>query len=70
MMFSKDQLVPIGFFLHSRRFHEDHVRFLTAVRQSVPLLATKGICIVTDQEFSFAHIFQNSSHIFCWNHLE
>ena len=64
MFIKNDPLDPVGFFLHSRHFHTDHVWFLESIRQLTPLLATKGITIVTDQEFNFSDVFPNSCHNF------
>ena len=69
-MFKKNPIVPIGFLIHSRRFREDHLNFLKAIRQSISLLASRRIVIVTDREFNFSEIFPLGCHVFCWNHLE
>ena len=50
-MFKKDPITPVAFFVHSWRYQEDHVRFMTTIRQSLSLLAAKKVLIVTDQEF-------------------
>ena len=34
-MFKGNPIIPLGFILHSRRFHEDHVQFLSFVRKCV-----------------------------------
>ena len=54
----------------SRRYQEDHIRFMTTIRQSLPLLATKKLLIVTDREFDFSEVFPLCLNVFCWNHLE
>ena len=41
-MFKRHPIVPVGFFIHSRRFHEDHKRFLEMVRQTLPSLASNS----------------------------
>ena len=62
--------VCMGFFIHSRRFQEDHMLFMESLRQSLPLLAAKKILIVTDREFDFSDVFPLCLNVFCWNHLE
>lgn len=69
-MFKKHPLVPIGFFIHSRRFHEDHQCFLEVVRRALPTINSKKIVIVTDREFTFSDMFPLGYHLFCWNHLK
>ena len=69
-MFKRHPMVPIGFFIHSRRFHEDHQCFLEAVRRALPTINSKKIIIVTDREFTFSDIFPLGYHLFCWNHLK
>ena len=69
-MFKKHPIVPFGFFIHSHRFHDDHLQFLERVRKSTPLLASRRIIIVTDREFDFTLVFPLGIHVFCWNHLE
>ena len=69
-MFKGNPIIPLGFILHSRRFHKDHVQFLSFVRKCVNQLASKKLIIVTDREFNFSEIFPLGSHIYCWNHLE
>ena len=66
-MFKKNPIVPIGFLIHSRRFHEDHLNFLKVIQQSI---ASKRIIIVTDREFNFSEIFPLGCHVFVgttWN---
>ena len=70
MLFKKNPVMPFAFFIHSRKFHDNHVDFLKCIRKKVPLLATKRIIIVTDQEFNLSEIFPAGVHAFCWNHLE
>ena len=69
-MFKKDPITPVAFFIHSRRYQEDHIRFMITIRQSLPLLAAKRFLIVTDREFDFSEIFPLCLNVFCWNHLE
>lgn len=69
-MLKKNPVIPFGFLIHSRRFHEDHLNFLSSIRKLLPLLATKAVVIVTDQEFNFSEVFPVGTHVFCWNHLE
>ena len=69
-MFKKDPITPVAFFIHSRRYQEDHIRFMTTIRQSLPLLAAKKVVIVTDREFDFSEVFPLCLNVFCWNHLE
>jgi len=69
-MFQKDPITPVAFFIHSRRYQEDHIRFMTTIRQSLPLLSAKKILIVTDREFDFSEVFPLCLNVFCWNHLE
>ena len=67
MLFKKNPVMPFAFFIHSRKFHDNHVDFLKCIRKKAPLLATKRIIIVTDQEFRLSAA---GIHAFCWNHLE
>lgn len=69
-MFKQNPVVPFAYFVHSRKFHEDHINFLTSIRKRVPLLATKSIIVVTDQEFHLGDLFPSGYHVFCWNHME
>ena len=69
-MFKKDPITPVAFFVHSRRYQEDHMRFMTTIRRSLPLLAAKKLLIVTDREFDFSEVFPLCLNVFCWNHLE
>ena len=69
-LFEANPIVPFGFLIHSRRFHDDHVHFLEIIRQSVPLLASRKVVIVTDREFKFSKVFSLGVHVYCWNHLE
>ena len=69
-IFKRHPMVPIGFFIHSQRFHEDHQCFLEAVRRALPTINSKKIIIVTDREFTFSDIFPLGYHLFCWNHLK
>lgn len=69
-MFSNNPIIPTAFFIHSRRFQEDHTQFVKVIRKSLPLVASKRIIMVTDREFDFSEVFPLSLHVFCWNHLE
>ena len=69
-MFKGNPIIPIGFLIHSRRFHDDHVQFLSFIQKCVNQLASKKLIIVTDREFNFSEIFPLGSHLYCWNHLE
>ena len=69
-IFKKDPITPVAFFIHSRRFQEDHMLFMKTIRKSLPLLASKKILMVTDREFDFSDVFPMCLNVFCWNHLE
>ena len=69
-IFKSNPVIPFGFFIHSRRYHDDHLQFMTAIRQAVPSLASKKIVIVSDREFTFSEVFPLGFHVYCWNHLE
>ena len=69
-LFKHNPVVPLAFFIHSRRFAESHHNFIKAIRQALPVLATKKVFVVTDQEFDFSDVLPISYHLFCWNHLE
>ena len=69
-VFKSCPVVPVAFLVHTRRFIDDHTRFMEAIRQSSPFLASKKIIIVTDREFDFSSVFPLSQYAFCWNHLE
>jgi len=56
-VFKGQPVVPFAFLVHTRRFIDDHVRFMEALRQSFPCLASKKIVIVTDTEFNFHQFF-------------
>ena len=47
-IFKKDPITPVAFFIHSRRFQEDHMLFMKTIGKSLPLLASKKILMVTD----------------------
>ena len=38
-MFKKDPITPVAFFIHSRRYQEDHICFMTTIRQSLATFA-------------------------------
>lgn len=60
--------MPVAyFFVHSRRYQQDHIKFMQILRQSLPLLAARKILMVTDHKFD---IFPQCLNVFCWNHLE
>ena len=69
-VFKRHPLVPIGFFIHSRRFHEDHKCFIETISQAVPSLSSKKTVIVTDRGFAFSDVFPSGYHVFCCNHLK
>ena len=69
-MFKGNPIIPVGYFVHSRRFHEDHINFLTTIRKTITLLSARRVILVTDREFDFAEVFPLGMHIYCWNHLE
>ena len=69
-IFEKDPIIPVAYFIHSRRYQQDHIKFMQILRQSLPLLAAKKILMVTDREFDFSDIFPQCLNVFCWNHLE
>lgn len=68
-LFEGNPIIPCGFFIHSRRFLIDHKAFVEAFIDSIPPLSTKGINIITDQEFKFTDLFPVGKHLFCWNHM-
>ena len=69
-VFKGQPVVPFAFLVHTRRFIDDHVRFMETIRRSSPCLTSKKMVIVTDREFDFLSVFPLSQHVFCWNHLE
>ena len=69
-VFKGQPVVPFAFLVHTRHFINDHVRFMEAIRQSFPCLASKKMVIVTDREFDFSSVFPLAQHVYCWNHLE
>ena len=69
-VFKGQPVVPFAFLVHTRRFIDDHVRFMESIRQSFPCLASKKMVIVTDREFDFSSVFPLAQHVYCWNHLE
>ena len=68
-IFKKDPITPVAFIVHSKRYQEDHMCFMTTIRQSLPLLAAKKLLIVTDQEFDFSEVFPLCLNVFCWNEI-
>ena len=42
-IFEKDPITPVAYFIYSRRYQQDHIKFMQIVRQSLPLLAAKKI---------------------------
>ena len=69
-VFKGQPVVPFAFLVHTRRFIDDHVRFMETICQSSPCLTSKKMVIVTDREFDFSSVFPLSQHVFCWNHVE
>ena len=69
-IFEKDPITPVAYFIHSRRYQQDHIQFMQLLRQSIPLLAAKRVLMVTDREFDFSDVFPHCLNVFCWNHLE
>lgn len=69
-IFQNAPITPVAYFIHSRRFSEDHLQFMRAVRNSLPLLSAKRMIMVTDREFDFSDVFPLCLNVFCWNHLE
>ena len=47
-MFKSYPVILFGFLIHTRRFLEDHLRFMEVIRQSSPFLTSKKIVIVSD----------------------
>jgi hypothetical protein len=64
-MFKINPVIPFAYFVHSRRFHEDHICFIKGVRKVLTSSATKKIAIVTDQVFAFSEIFPVGYQLFC-----
>lgn len=63
-VFKGQPVVPFAFLVDTRRFIDNHVKFMEAIRQSSPCLASKKMVIVTDREFDFSSIFSTiSAHI-------
>ena len=56
-VFKGQPVVPFAFLVHTRRFIDDHVRFMEALSQSFPCLASKKFIIVTNREFDFSSVF-------------
>ena len=69
-LFESNPITPVAYFIHSRRYQQDHMQFMQLLRQSMPLLAAKKILMVTDREFDFSDVFPHCLNVFCWNHLE
>lgn len=69
-IFIGNPIIPCAYFIHSRRFHCDHLSFLEAVTDAVHSLLSKRVIIVTDREFKVSSIFPVGAHVLCWNHLE
>ena len=69
-LFVREPFVPIAFFIHSRRYHGDHLDFIHLISNSLPSLLTKQVNIVTDREFQLNGVLPLANHLFCWNHLE
>ena len=68
-LFEKEPIIPCGFLLHSRRLQQDHRDFIQMLTKELPLLITKRLNIVTDQEFKFSDLFPCGTHLYCWNHI-
>lgn len=62
-MFKGNPIIPVGYFVHSRRFHEDHINFLTTRRKTITSLSSRRVILVTDREFDFAEVFPLGMHI-------
>jgi len=69
-IFEKNPITPVAYFVYSRRYQHDHIKFMQILRQSLPLLDAKKILIVTYCEFDFSDIFPQCLNAYCWNHLE
>lgn len=69
-LFMGNPIVPVAFFVHSRRYHCDHIDFLSSITDTVSSLLVKQVNIVTDREFQFNSVFPIGNQLFCWIHLE
>lgn len=69
-IFKGEPIVPAAFFIHSRRFHNDHLDFFKSFTAMLPSILTKKINIITDREFQLNGAFPIANHLFCWNHIE
>ena len=69
-LFVREPIVPLAFFIHSRRYHGDHLDFIHLISNSLPSLLTKQVNIVTDREFQLNSVSPLANHLFCWSHLE
>ena len=72
-MFEGEPVIPLTFIIHDRKFQKVHEALLENLKQKIPRLKSKNICIVTDREIgivnAFKNIFPNLKVLICWNHI-
>ena len=69
-LFLGDPIVPVAFFIHSRRYRSDHIDFLSSITAAASSLLSRQVNVVTDREFEFGSVFPIGNQLFCWIHLE